>query len=99
VCGSSLHPQLAHTLFCALRRPAAAPLTDREREVACLLALGHSNKEITRALLLSEPTVRTHVSHILRKLNLSNRTEVARYALCEGLVHPAAGSAGLHHLS
>jgi DNA-binding NarL/FixJ family response regulator len=80
-------------------RPAAALLTDRERQVACLLALGRSNKEIARALGLSEPTVRTHVSHILRKLNLSNRTEVARYAPCAGLAHPAAGSAGRRHLS
>jgi DNA-binding NarL/FixJ family response regulator len=67
--------------------------------VACLLALGRSNKEIARALVLSEPTVRTHVSHILRKLQLSTRTEVARYALCEGLAHPEAGWAGLRHLS
>jgi DNA-binding NarL/FixJ family response regulator len=49
-------------------RPAAESLTGREREVAGLLALGRSNKEIARALVLSEATVRTHVSHILRKL-------------------------------
>jgi DNA-binding NarL/FixJ family response regulator len=96
---SSLHPQITHTLLCALRRPAeppaAAPLTRREREVACLLALGRSNKEIARALDLSQATVRTHITHILRKLNLSNRTEVARYALCAGLAHPEAASTGL----
>jgi NarL family two-component system response regulator LiaR len=95
----SLHPQLTHTLLCELRRPAERPaaalLTDREREVACLVALGHSNKEIARALGLRESTVRSHVSHILRKLNLSNRTAVVRYALCAGLAHPEAASAGL----
>jgi NarL family two-component system response regulator LiaR len=97
---STLHPQIAHKLIRALSRPAATvPLTDREQEVACLVALGRSNKEIARALVLSEPTVRTHVSHILRKLKLSNRTEVALYALREGLARPDAGSAGLRHLS
>ena len=97
---SALHPQIAHKLIRELSRPAATvPLTDREQEVACLVALGRSNKEIARALVLSETTVRTHVTNILRKLQLSNRTEVARYALCEGLAHPDAGPADLHHLS
>jgi two-component system, NarL family, response regulator LiaR len=97
---SSLHPQIAHKLIRGLSRPAApVPLTGREQEVACLVALGRSNKEIARALVLSEPTVRTHVSHILRKLKLSNRTEVALYALREGLARPDAGSAGIRHLS
>ena len=90
---SSLHPQIAHKLIRELSRPASEPLTGREREVACLVSLGRSNKEIARALVLSEPTVRTHVSHILRKLKLSNRTEVALYALREGLTRPDAGSA------
>jgi DNA-binding NarL/FixJ family response regulator len=98
-----LHHRIAYTLLCALRRPtvrpAAASLTAREREVAGLLALGRSNKEVARALVLSETTVRTHVSNILRKLQLSNRTEVARYALCEGLTHADAASARLRHLS
>jgi DNA-binding NarL/FixJ family response regulator len=97
---STLHPQIAHKLIRALRRPAdAMPLTEREQEVACLVALGRSNKEIARALVLSELTVRTHVSHILRKLKLNNRTEVALYALREGLARPDAESAGLRHLS
>ena len=97
---SSLHPQIAHKLIRGLSRPAApVPLTGREQEVACLVALGRSNKEIARALVLSEPTVRTHVSHILRKLKLNNRTEVALYALREGLARPDAGSASLRHLS
>jgi NarL family two-component system response regulator LiaR len=97
---STLQPQIAHKLIRVLSRPAATvPLTEREQEVACLVAQGRSNKEIARALVLSEPTVRTHVSHILRKLKLSNRTEVALYALREGLARPEAGSAGLRHLS
>src|SRR5919202_2852228 len=86
---SSLHPQIALKLIRELSRPAVGvPLTGREQEVACLVALGRSNKEIARALGLSEPTARTHVSRILRKLNLANRTQLALYALDEGLARP-----------
>ena len=55
------------------------PLTDREREIATLVTRGLSNKEIAQELHLSANTIRTHISNILRKLNLSNRTQIAIY--------------------
>jgi DNA-binding NarL/FixJ family response regulator len=60
-------------------------LTDREKQVLGWLARGKSNKEISQALALSEQTVKTHVSHILKKLNLPSRTQAALYALQVGL--------------
>ncbi|WP_185035707.1 response regulator [Streptomyces candidus] len=60
-------------------------LTDREREVLALIADGRSNREIARALVLSEKTVKTHVSNILMKLDLADRTQAALYAVRHGL--------------
>jgi DNA-binding NarL/FixJ family response regulator len=60
-------------------------LTDREREVLVEIAHGRSNREIARALVLSEKTVKTHVSSILAKLNLADRTQAALYAVRSGL--------------
>jgi NarL family two-component system response regulator LiaR len=65
--------------------PTADPLTARELEVLRLLAQGKSNREIAEDLVLSEMTVRTHVSNILGKLHLASRTQAALYALKEGL--------------
>src|SRR5262249_34766066 len=62
-----------------------APLTGREVDVIRLLARGLSNKAIAQELVLSEKTVKTHVSNILAKLNLADRTQAAVYALREGL--------------
>ena len=56
-----------------------------------LVAQGRSNEEIARALVLSERTVRTHISHILDKVHLANRTQLALYAVRTGLARPAAG--------
>jgi len=73
-----------------LTRKLAAPkqesLTPREREVLTLLARGLSNKEIAGALFVSEVTIRTHVHHLQEKLKLSNRVELALYALQQGWV-------------
>ncbi|MET9518758.1 response regulator transcription factor [Streptomyces sp. NPDC002994] len=60
-------------------------LTDREREVLTLIADGRSNREIARALVLSEKTVKTHVSNILMKLDLSDRTQAALWAVRHGI--------------
>lgn len=59
-------------------------LTDREREVLGLIADGRSNREIARALVLSEKTVKTHVSNILMKLDLADRTQAALWAVRHG---------------
>ncbi|MBA0050521.1 response regulator transcription factor [Streptomyces sp. AJS327] len=63
----------------------ADQLTDREREVLGLIADGRSNREIARALVLSEKTVKTHVSNILMKLDLADRTQAALWAVRHGL--------------
>jgi len=65
--------------------PTEEPLTAREMDVLCLVAQGLSNQEIAESLVIGDGTVRTHVSNILAKLHLANRTQVALYALREGL--------------
>ncbi|GAA2631185.1 response regulator transcription factor [Streptomyces axinellae] len=60
-------------------------LTEREREVLGLIADGRSNREIARALVLSEKTVKTHVSNILMKLDVSDRTQAALWAVRHGM--------------
>jgi NarL family two-component system response regulator LiaR len=87
---SSLHPSIARKLLRELTDPVGRGssvdnLTERELEVLCLVAQGHSNREISNQLTISEATVRTHVSNILSKLNLDSRTQAALYALREGL--------------
>ena len=66
-------------------RSAPAGLTERELEVLRLIARGMSNKQIARELVLSEKTVKTHVSNILAKLHVADRTQAALYAVREGL--------------
>jgi NarL family two-component system response regulator LiaR len=65
--------------------PVSDELTQREMEVLHLISGGLSNREIARELVLSEKTVKTHVSNILSKLHLADRTQAAIYALKEGL--------------
>lgn len=64
-----------------------ASLTDREVEILQQMALGLTNQEIADVLVLSERTVRTHVTNILAKLGLSNRTQAVLYALRAGIAH------------
>jgi NarL family two-component system response regulator LiaR len=66
--------------------PPEEPLSDRESDVLKLVARGLTNEQIGERLFISEATVRTHVSHILAKLGLGNRTQAALYALRVGLV-------------
>lgn len=66
------------------------PLSDREREVLRLLALGHTNQEIAKMLYISVRTAETHRAHIMQKLRLSTRAELVRYALAHGLLEEPA---------
>lgn len=88
---SSLHPTIARKVIRELSQGTPhmgnrEMLTDREVEVIRLVAQGFSNQEIAEQLCLSKLTVRTHISNILTKLHLENRTQAALFALKEGLV-------------
>ena len=85
-----LHPEIAKKLMeevsAAGKRSTPGELTERELTVLQSLARGQSNREIGQELVISEKTVKTHVSNILSKLHLADRTQAAIYALREGLV-------------
>jgi NarL family two-component system response regulator LiaR len=86
----SIDSAIANKLMRELQRSSDLPLTEqpltlREVDVLKLVAQGLTNQDIAEKLVISERTVRTHVSHILDKLHLANRTQAALYALREGL--------------
>jgi NarL family two-component system response regulator LiaR len=85
----SMSPAVAKKLMMEMRRPqelplTTEPLTEREVDVLRLIAQGLTNQEIAAKLFIGEGTVRTHVSSILSKQHLANRTQAALYALREG---------------
>jgi len=87
---SSLAPEIARKVIQELNRPTSLPpteepLTEREVEILQLVARGYSNQQIAETLVISERTARTHISNILAKLHLANRTQAALYALRHGL--------------
>jgi DNA-binding NarL/FixJ family response regulator len=94
-----VHPSLGAKLFAAdaeeRRRAERDPLSEREREILRLLALGHTNQEIAAMLFISVRTAETHRAHIMQKLHLGSRAELVRYALAEGLLEldPGSGTA------
>jgi len=85
-----VHPSLGARLVAAeaeeRKRAEADPLSEREREVLRLLALGHTNQEIAALLYISVRTAETHRAHIMQKLGLASRAELVRYALDHGLI-------------
>ncbi len=88
-----LHPQITQKLMEQVIRQAdpkpdrlIESLTDREREIICLVAKGQNNQVIAQTLVISEKTVKTHISNILSKLDLADRTQLAIFAIQNGLV-------------
>ncbi len=92
--GRYVHPtlgaRLAQAEVEAARRAADDPLSEREREVLRLLALGHTNQEIAKQLYISVRTAETHRAHIMQKLGLGTRAELVRYALANGMLDETA---------
>ena len=90
-----VHPTLGARMVAAdaeaRRRADADPLSDREREVLRLLALGHTNQEIASMLYISVRTAETHRAHIMSKLGRGSRAELVRHALAEGLLEREDG--------
>ena len=87
-----VHPALGARMVAADAAAQAAaeadPLSEREREVLRLLALGHTNQEIAKQLYISVRTAETHRAHIMRKLRLTTRAELVRYAIEHGRLEP-----------
>jgi two-component system response regulator NreC len=92
--GRYVHPELGARLISAeadaAREAEADPLSDREREVLRLLALGYTNQEIAKQLFISVRTAETHRAHVMQKLRLGSRAELVRYAMARGLLEEPA---------
>jgi DNA-binding NarL/FixJ family response regulator len=81
-----VEPELGAQLVVADSVPELQPLSDRERDVLQLLALGYMNQEIGKKLFISVRTVDTHRAHIMRKLGLATRADLVLFALAHGLI-------------
>jgi DNA-binding NarL/FixJ family response regulator len=79
-------PDLGAQLVVAEGQPALEPVSDRERDVLYLLALGYTNQEISKRLYISRRTVDSHRAQIMRKLRLATRAELVLFALANGLI-------------
>jgi two-component system, NarL family, response regulator NreC len=92
--GRYVHPELGARLIAAeaeaARQAEEDPLSDREREVLRLLALGYTNQEIAKQLFISVRTAETHRAHVMQKLRLASRAELVRYAIAQGLLEQPA---------
>ena len=92
--GRYVHPELGARLITAeaeaARQAEEDPLSDREREVLRLLALGFTNQEIAKQLFISVRTAETHRAHVMQKLRLQSRAELVRYAIAHGLLEQPA---------
>jgi len=88
--GRYVHPTLGARMVAAeaedRKRAEQDPLSDREHDVLRLLALGHTNQEISGKLYISVRTAETHRAHIMQKLRISTRAELVRHALMHGLL-------------
>jgi DNA-binding NarL/FixJ family response regulator len=89
--GGYVEPALGATLVTDNSSPALEPLSERERDIVHLLALGYTNQEIGRKLFISVRTVDTHRAHIMRKLELESRAELVMFALANGVIGPDTG--------
>jgi DNA-binding NarL/FixJ family response regulator len=83
-------PELGARLVVPNGSPALDPLSERERDIVHLLALGYANQEIAKKLFISVRTVDTHRANIMRKLRLETRAELVMFALANGMIGPSA---------
>lgn len=86
-----VEPDLGARLVTPNASPALEPLSERERDIVHLLALGYTNQEIGKKLFISVRTVDTHRAHIMRKLDLETRAELVMFALANGVIGPDVG--------
>jgi DNA-binding NarL/FixJ family response regulator len=87
--GGYVEPDLGAKLVVDNALPGLEPLSERERDVMQLLALGYMNQEIGKKLFISARTVDTHRAHIMRKLRLRTRAELVLFSLANGLIGPS----------
>jgi two-component system response regulator NreC len=89
--GGYVEPDLGAKLVTPNGSPALEPLSERERDIIHLLALGYTNQEIGKKLFISVRTVDTHRAHVMRKLGLDTRAELVMFALANGVIGTEAG--------